>query len=503
VVGLTILGILVLLAIFGPLICKFDYTDPDFTAINVAPNARHWFGTDGGGFDLFACVVHGLGRSLVIGLTYAILTTAISAIVGTAIAYARGWGEKIGMWLLDMLLVIPSFLLVAMIVRAASGTQGWLMLILGLTAFGWIGYARTLRTMALSLRERDYVRAAKYMGVPSIKIIVRHLIPNLGSILVIDTVLGVISGINSETAYSFLGLGIKAPDTSLGYILSQGSSAMLSAPWIVLIPSVVLIILCVSMQLIGDGLRDAFDPYSRAAGEVADEESKKDEAEKTAAAACWHRCRVRPRVDGDVRMSDTTSTTTMDDTLRYELLEANGPKGAPTGDPVMSVRNLRVSFNTEAGVVHAVRDVNFDLWGGRTLGIVGESGSGKSVTALSLIGLLDDNAHVSGSVKLNGEELIGKSDEEMSKIRGARISMIFQDPLSALTPMFSIGDQLAEALLIHNPDMTKDRGAQALHRAAHPGGHHRSGEPPGRLSARVLRRHAPARGDCHRHREQP
>jgi oligopeptide/dipeptide ABC transporter ATP-binding protein len=155
-------------------------------------------------------------------------------------------------------------------------------------------------------------------------------------------------------------------------------------------------------------------------------------------------------------MSDTISTTTMDDTLRYELLEANGPKGAPTGDPVMSVRNLRVSFNTEAGVVHAVRDVNFDLWGGRTLGIVGESGSGKSVTALSLIGLLDDNAHVSGSVKLNGEELIGKSDEEMSKIRGARISMIFQDPLSALTPMFSIGDQLAEALLIHNPDMPKD-----------------------------------------------
>lgn len=155
-------------------------------------------------------------------------------------------------------------------------------------------------------------------------------------------------------------------------------------------------------------------------------------------------------------MSDTTSTTTMDDTLRYELLEANGPKGAPTGDPVMSVRNLRVSFNTEAGVVHAVRDVNFDLWGGRTLGIVGESGSGKSVTALSLIGLLDDNARVSGSVKLNGEELIGKSDEEMSKIRGARISMIFQDPLSALTPMFSIGDQLAEALLIHNPGMPKD-----------------------------------------------
>lgn len=150
----------------------------------------------------------------------------------------------------------------------------------------------------------------------------------------------------------------------------------------------------------------------------------------------------------------------MDETLSYELLESNGPKGAPQGKPVMRVRDLRVSFNTEAGRVNAVRGVNFDLWGGRTLGIVGESGSGKSVTALSLIGLLDDNAHVTGSIKLDGEELLGKSDEEMSKLRGSKISMIFQDPLSALTPMFTIGDQLAETLLIHNPNMPKDKVRQ-------------------------------------------
>lgn len=149
------------------------------------------------------------------------------------------------------------------------------------------------------------------------------------------------------------------------------------------------------------------------------------------------------------------NTMAADKVLRYELLESNGPKGAPTGEPVLSVRDLHVSFNTEAGVVHAVRGVNFDLWGGRTLGIVGESGSGKSVTALSLIGLLDDNAHVTGSIRLRGEELLGKTDEEMSEYRGTKISMIFQDPLSALTPMFSIGDQLAEALLIHNPGMRK------------------------------------------------
>lgn len=278
-VGLVILVLLVLMAIFGPHVTPFTYTDPDFTSLNVPPNATHWFGTDGGGFDLFACVVHGLGRSLVIGVIYSVLTTVIAAVVGTSIAYVRGVPEKIGMWFLDMLLIIPSFLLVAMVVRAASGTQGWVTLIVGLTAFGWIGYARTLRTMALSLRERDYVRAAKYMGVSPFKTIVRHLIPNLGSILILDTVLGVIGGINSETAYSFLGLGIKAPDTSLGYLLSQGSSAMLSAPWIVLIPSAVLIVLCVSMQLIGDGLRDAIDPYSRAAGSVEDEAEQEEAPE--------------------------------------------------------------------------------------------------------------------------------------------------------------------------------------------------------------------------------
>ena len=133
-----------------------------------------------------------------------------------------------------------------------------------------------------------------------------------------------------------------------------------------------------------------------------------------------------------------------DDILQYELLEGNGPKGAPKGDPIMQVRDLHVSFATEAGVCRAVRGVNFDLWRGRTLGIVGESGSGKSVTALSLIGLLDDNAKVTGSIIMNGEELIGKTDEEMSEIRGERIAMVFQDPLSALTPMFTIATTIAE-----------------------------------------------------------
>ena len=126
-------------------------------------------------------------------------------------------------------------------------------------------------------------------------------------------------------------------------------------------------------------------------------------------------------------------------------------------EPLLSVRDLQISFASEAGTVHAVRGMNFDLYRGKTIGIVGESGSGKSVTSLAVMGLLDKNASVKGSVKYKGEELLTKSDAEMSKIRGKNIAMVFQDPLSALTPVFSIGDQLKEALVIHNPDMTEDQ----------------------------------------------
>ncbi len=117
--------------------------------------------------------------------------------------------------------------------------------------------------------------------------------------------------------------------------------------------------------------------------------------------------------------------------------------------PLLSVQDLKVSFPSEAGRVDAVRGVSFDLYEGRTLGIVGESGSGKSVTSLAIMGLLSENARVSGSVRLDGRELLGLSDQEMSKIRGNQIAMIFQDPLSSLTPVYTIGDQLIEALQIH------------------------------------------------------
>lgn len=149
-------------------------------------------------------------------------------------------------------------------------------------------------------------------------------------------------------------------------------------------------------------------------------------------------------------------------------------------EPVISVRDLTVSFASEAGTVHAVRGMNFDLYPGKTLGIVGESGSGKSVTSMAIMGLLDKNASVKGSITYHGEELLNKSDFEMSEIRGKGVAMVFQDPLSALTPVFSIGDQIKEALVTHNPKMTEqqihDRSIELMNLVGIP-------DPEGRLKS--------------------
>lgn len=268
VFGLILFLVLLFFAAFGSRFSKWDYQTLDFASLGVAPNSEHWLGTTSGGSDLYAMVVRGLGRSMSIGILSSVATTVIAAIVGTSIAFFEGWFERVGMRVLDMLLVIPSFLLIAMIVRSASGGSSWLWLTIGLTAFGWIGYARVLRTLTMSLRELDYVKAAKFMGVGSMRIILRHLVPNLGSVLIINTVLGVVGAIGSETSLSFLGLGIKAPDTSLGTLLNEGQSVIMTAPWVMVFPALVLIALTFSMQLIGDGLRDAIDPYSRSAGKV-------------------------------------------------------------------------------------------------------------------------------------------------------------------------------------------------------------------------------------------
>ncbi|MEZ2121047.1 ABC transporter permease [Corynebacterium sp. CCM 9203] len=264
VIGLIIFVGLVFLAVIGPFTTNWAYDDPDFLALSTPPSSEHWFGTNSSGNDLYAMTVHGLGRSLTIALLVSIGTTIISAFVGTAAALFGGNAEKAILGLIHFLLVIPSFLVIALLVSGSGGD--WKLLTIVLIAFGWTYFARVIWSMALSLREREYVRAARYMGVSSGRIIIRHMIPNIGSLLIINLTLGVVSTVMSETGLSFLGLGVKIPDVSLGTLLSTGANALESSPWEFYFPAAVLSMLTVSMAFIADGLRDALDPNSAAGG---------------------------------------------------------------------------------------------------------------------------------------------------------------------------------------------------------------------------------------------
>ena len=265
VAGVIIFVLLVLFAIFGPLIAKYDHIELDFLAINKGPTAEHWFGTTPAGNDTFAQVAVGLQRSLMIAVTVSVGTTVLSALIGTIAAYYGKMTERIILAIIHFMMVIPSFLILSLMSNRAGGDWRVISLIM-IFVVGWYFPARVVWTTALSYRDREYVHAARYMGVHSLKIIVRHLLPNIGSLLVINFTLGIVSAVMSETGLSFIGFGVKIPDVSLGSLIGTGSNTITSAPWLFYFPAAALVLLTVSMALVADGLRDALDPNSAAGG---------------------------------------------------------------------------------------------------------------------------------------------------------------------------------------------------------------------------------------------
>ncbi|MGH8994243.1 MAG: ABC transporter permease [Acidimicrobiia bacterium] len=252
------------LAYVGPHLTKFNHEYQDINHFLEPPSTLHWFGTTQIGQDVFAQTMRGLQKSLVIGVLTAFLSTGTAAVVGATAGYFGGWVERVLMWIVDLLLVLPAFLVIA-IVSPAFREGTWLLFVLLLAGFSWMITARVVRGLTLSLREREFVAAARYMGVPAHKIIFRHLLPNMSSFLIIDATITVGGAILAESGLSYLGFGIQVPDLSLGILIAQGGPAAFTYPWLFLFSGALLILTVLSVSVVGDGLRDAFDPYSEAA----------------------------------------------------------------------------------------------------------------------------------------------------------------------------------------------------------------------------------------------
>ena len=248
-----------------PPLLPYGYNDLDYYALLQPPSLKHWFGTNTLGQDLLARTLCGMQKSMLIGFCVALISTSVAATVGSVAGYFGGWRDRRLMWLVDLLLVVPSFLLIAIVTPRTKHSSGIFWLIVLLAAFGWMVSSRMVRGLTMSLREREFVRAARYMGVSSRRIIVHHILPNVASILIIDATLNVGFAILAETSLSFLGFGVQPPDVSLGTLIADGTPSATTFPWVFLCPAGTLILIVLCANLTGDGLRDALDPRSGSA----------------------------------------------------------------------------------------------------------------------------------------------------------------------------------------------------------------------------------------------
>jgi ABC-type dipeptide/oligopeptide/nickel transport system permease subunit len=253
--GLLLVILLIIVGLVGP----FVVSDPakQFDAIRERPTNQHIFGTDQLGEDQFARIVYGIRLSLYIGFLVTACETVIGLVVGALAGWFRGWTDTILMRLVDVLLGIP-YLVLALAFVTAIG-RGVAAVIITLAITSWLQTARTVRAGFLTVRDLEYVDAARASGVPTFRIIWRHVMPNVLQPVVVLIAVGIGSAVLAEAALAFLGVGPVPPTASLGLMVAQSRDYFTEAPWLLLFPGLAIVILVLGFLLVGDGLRDALD----------------------------------------------------------------------------------------------------------------------------------------------------------------------------------------------------------------------------------------------------
>jgi peptide/nickel transport system permease protein len=261
VAGLLIVFALFLISVLTPLLAPLDPSTIDVDNILASPTARHLFGTDELGRDVFTRMLYGAGISLKVGFVAVGIATIIGVLLGAVSGYYGGWVDIVIMRFVDIMLCFPSFFLILAVIAFLEPSIFNIMAVIGLTS--WMGITRLVRAEFLSLKERDFVLAEKAMGAGSLRIIFIHILPNAMAPVLVSATLGIASAVLVESALSFLGIGVQPPTPSWGNILTQGQSTLGVAWWLSFYPGMAILVTVLGYNLLGEGIRDAIDPRLR------------------------------------------------------------------------------------------------------------------------------------------------------------------------------------------------------------------------------------------------
>jgi len=408
--GLVVFALIVLIALAAPLL---PLPDPDVTApanrLFRPLTEGHLLGTDALGRDILSRLIWGTRVSLLVGISATLIAAFFGSLIGLVAGYAGGRVDTLLMRGIDMVMAFP-YILLALAIVAVLG-PGLLNALYAIAVVNIPFFARNIRGIALGLSRREFVDAARLSGKSNAQILFIEVLPNVLPVIII-TMSTTIGWMILETAgLSFLGLGAQPPQADLGSMLGDGRKILFTAPHVSIIPGLMIFALVMSINLLGDGVRDVLDP----------------------------------RLKSGALTRPVARTAVMRENALRDV--------AANADAILDVRGLKTEFRFGGQVYKAVGGVDMAVRRGECLGIVGESGSGKSVSAMSIMGLVPTppGSITGGVALLEGEDLFAASDERIRQLRGSAVSHVFQDPLSTLHPLFTVGDQLVEAIQAHDP----------------------------------------------------
>lgn len=257
--GLITLTVFLLVAIFAPVIARYN-PDEMVDSATLAPSFQHFFGTDDLGRDIFSRAVYGARISLTVGIVAVFISITIGTLFGALAGYYGGWVDGIFMRFVDIMLAFPSIFLILAIQAMLTPNIYNVMIVIGFTS--WMGVARLVRGEYLKIRELSYVEAARAIGCSDLRIIFRHILPNAQAPIIVAATLGMAGAILTESSLSFLGMGVQPPMSSWGNMLMDAQAYLRDAPWMAVIPGILIFMTVLSLYFVGEGLRERLDVRS-------------------------------------------------------------------------------------------------------------------------------------------------------------------------------------------------------------------------------------------------